>query len=68
MNTLFSLLGSIILVIVGVIIGFWIETLSTPELPNGFKNCDNCGPSFVDSARFWRNEHTPKKSGQQGRP
>jgi hypothetical protein len=68
MNAIFSFLGAVILVVLGMVIGFWIETLSTPELPNGFKNCSNCGPSFVETQRFWQNEHTPKKSGQQGRP
>lgn len=64
MNTLFSLLGAIIILIAGAILGFWIEVLTTPELTNGFKNCSNCGPTFAQTERFWRNERTPKKSGQ----
>ena len=68
MNTLFSLLGAAILVILGLIIGFWIEVLSTPELPNGMKQCQGCGPSFSETERFFKHEPAPKKSGQQGRP
>lgn len=61
MNHLLSVFGAILIFIVGLIIGFWIEQLGTPELPNGFKNCEGCGPSFVETSRFWQNEPTPKK-------
>lgn len=54
MNFIMSILGAAILFTVGLIIGFWIEVLSTPPLPNGFKECVDCGPKFSETARFWQ--------------
>lgn len=62
MNFILSLIGALIIFTFGLILGFWIEQATTPELPNGFKNCDRCGPSFVETHRFWKNELTTKKS------
>ena len=46
-----SLLGGLVFVLLGAIIGFWLEILMTPELPNGFYSCKDCGPSFVELYR-----------------
>ena len=55
MNFILSLLGACCMFIVGIVIGFWIEVLTTPPLPNGFVECQNCGPSFVETVR-WRQQ------------
>jgi hypothetical protein len=53
-NFMLSLLGAAILVILGVVIGFWLEIAITPTLPNGFVECQNCGPTFVETTRWWQ--------------
>lgn len=54
MNFIFSILGACILIVLGLVIGFWIEIASTPDLPNGFVECNSCGPSFAETERYWR--------------
>lgn len=53
MNFILSVIGSAILVALGFVIGFWLEIATTPSLPNGFKECHNCGPSFSETHRWW---------------
>jgi hypothetical protein len=53
MNFILSLLGAAILVALGFVIGFWLEVAIAPPLPNGFKECGDCGPSFVETAKWW---------------
>lgn len=53
-NFMLSLLGAAILVILGFVIGFWLEIAITPTLPNGFVECQNCGPTFTETARWWQ--------------
>jgi hypothetical protein len=53
MNFILSILGAAILVALGFVIGFWLQIATTPDLPNGFKECGNCGPSFVETHRWW---------------
>lgn len=52
LNFLMSLIGTGVLFTLGLVIGFWIEVLFKPELPNGFYECKDCGPSFVETYRF----------------
>ena len=48
--------GTIVIVLFGVVVGFWLEVLSTPKLPNGFYECKNCGDtSWADLHRYWKN-------------
>ena len=53
MNFILSVIGAAILVALGFVIGFWLEIAVTPSLPNGFKECHNCGPSFAETHRWW---------------
>jgi hypothetical protein len=67
MNFIMSVLGAAVLVAAGAVLGFWIQVLTTPELPNGMKSCTNCGPTFAETARFWRgSEHTTTHTGRKG--
>ena len=54
MNFIMSIIGAVILVAVGCVIGFWLEIALTPPLPNGFKECKDCGITFAETARWWR--------------
>ncbi len=53
MNFILSVIGAAILVALGFVIGFWLEIATTPPLPNGFKECGNCGPGFAETHRWW---------------
>lgn len=53
MNVIFCMIGAVIMIALGAVIGFWIEIAMVPPLPNGFTECHHCGPSFVDSYRWW---------------
>ena len=53
MNFILSILGAAILVALGFVIGFWLQIATTPDLPNGFRECGNCGPSFAETHRWW---------------
>ena len=53
MNFILSILGAAILVALGFVIGFWLQIATTPDLPNGFRECTNCGPSFAETHRWW---------------
>jgi hypothetical protein len=53
MNFILSIIGAAILVVLGFVIGFWLDVALTPALPNGFYECQNCGPSFADTHRWW---------------
>lgn len=57
-NFIASLIGTLVIIAVGVVIGFWIEMLSTTKLPNGFYECKNCGSSFVETERYFRRNKT----------
>lgn len=39
-------LGALLCLCLGAVIGFWLEVLTTPELPNGFYHCKDCGADF----------------------
>ena len=66
MNFIMSVLGAAVLVAAGAVLGFWIQVLTTPELPNGMKSCTNCGPTFAQTERFWRgSEHTTTHTGRK---
>ena len=67
MNFIMSVLGAAVLVAAGAVLGFWIQVLTTPELPNGMLSCKDCGPTFLQTERFWRgNEHTTTHTGRKG--
>jgi len=52
---IFSLIGAVILVILGCVIGFWLNIVITPDLPNGFYECRDCSDkSWADTERWWR--------------
>lgn len=51
LNFIMSLLGCGILIMFGAVIGFWLEILLTPDLPNNFYECKDCGPRFIDLYR-----------------
>ncbi len=53
MNFILSLIGAAILVALGFVIGFWLQIATTPDLPNGFYECTNCGHSFAETYRWW---------------
>lgn len=55
-NFIASLIGTLVIISVGVVIGFWIEMLSTNKLQNGFYECKDCGSSFVETERYFRNK------------
>lgn len=53
-NFMASLIGTLVIIATGVVIGFWIEVLSTKDLPNGFYECKDCGSNFVETERFFK--------------
>jgi hypothetical protein len=53
-NFIASLIGTLVIIATGVVIGFWIEILSTKDLPNGFYECKDCGSTFVETERFFK--------------
>lgn len=52
-NFIMSLIGAIVLIGCGAVIGFWLDIIMTPPLPNGFKECTDCGVSFAQNLRWW---------------
>lgn len=61
MNTIIVILGSILTIVFGMILGFWIEILFIPELPRDMKSCHDCGPSFAEVERVWQKYNSPTK-------
>ena len=55
-NFIASLLGTLVIIAVGIVIGFWIEVLSTKDLPNDFYECKDCGGTFVETEKYFRNK------------
>jgi len=55
-NFIASLLGTLVIIAVGIVIGFWIEVLSTKDLSNGFYECKDCGGTFVETEKYFRNK------------
>ncbi len=54
-NFVMSIFGAIILIAMGVVIGFWLNVALEPSLPNGFVECEKpCGASFADLERWVR--------------
>ena len=53
-NFIASLIGTLVIIATGVVIGFWIEVLSTKDLTNGFYECKDCGSTFVETERFFK--------------
>jgi len=67
MNFIMSLIGAAILVATGAVLGFWIEVMMAPELPNGMKSCKDCGPSFTEVEKQWKKyEHSIKNTSGEG--
>jgi hypothetical protein len=49
--------GTIVIVLFGAVIGFWVEVYTSQKLPNGFYECKNCGDmSWADLQRYWKNK------------
>jgi len=45
--------GILLCLILGAVIGFWIEELTYDPHP-GYYTCNDCGPSFAQNLRWWR--------------
>jgi hypothetical protein len=54
-NFLLAIFGISFCVILGIVIGFWIQVFSSSDLPNNFYECKDCGDkSFADLERYWK--------------
>jgi len=40
--------------LLGSVIGFWVNVATEKKLPNGFYECKDCGNSFADVERYFR--------------
>lgn len=45
--------GILVCLTLGAVLGYWIEELTYKENP-GYYTCKHCGPSFLDTERWWK--------------